>query len=223
MDWIPTVPPVLVDHWRGLAGDWPLDRRRRVLTTVANLEAYGSIEVSGHRYGQKRPELEHLGDLPRRVVGTPKDDPVELEVAVAGADGLAREALRSAGWSLVDGEEKSRRLVRYQRYLVDALGEFSVAKEAYVGLRTGWFSDRSVCYLAAGRPVIVQDTGFARDLFAGPEDGLLIWSTPDEALASILDVVRHPHRHATAAHRWANDVFSHDKVLPRLLELARVG
>ncbi len=226
LQWVPTVPPVVAGYWRarrdtghensgGLA-------QPAVFSTVANLDAYGAIDVDGRSYGQKGPELDRLGGMASRVSAA-TGGIGRLELALAGGDQAAVNRLTGKGWSVVDAQATSLEPAGYETYLLDSSGEFSVAKEAYVGLRTGWFSDRSVCYLASGRPVIVQHTGFDFQRYQGPEGGLVTWRTPDEALEAVADVVGDYGRHQAAALRWASDVFGHDVVLAELLEVARVG
>jgi hypothetical protein len=106
----------------------------------------------------------------------------------------------------------------YRDYIESSKGEWSVAKNAYVEARSGWFSERSACYLAAGRPVIVQDTGFSARLPVG--EGLLPFTTPDEAVAAVREVEGNYPRHARAARALAEACFEADKVLTRLLEEA---
>jgi hypothetical protein len=207
--WRPTVPPVVVDLWdtkEPAATDAPL-------TTIANWGAYGSVEHDGQVYGQKDEEFIRVLDLPRRVTR-------RLEVTLTGAREHDRQRLREAGWIVRDGAGAvGTELPAYRSYVTGSRGEFSVAKNAYVKTRSGWFSDRSACYLAAARPVIVQDTGFAEHL---PDDlrgcGLLTFSTTDEAAEAMrrLDADYDAHRAAAAA--LAQRIFAHDVVLPRLIE-----
>lgn len=205
--WHPTVPPVVLDLW-------PYRRQRdanAAFTTVASWSAYGAVEHAGERYGQKDVEFERVSDLPARTS-------VPLELALAGAGRSVQARLRAAGWRLCDAHDVSVAVEAYRAYVIGSLGEFSVAKEGYVKTRSGWISDRSVCYLAAGRPVIVQDTGIGRWLRTGC--GLLVFSTVDEAAAALDSVQRDYARHSRAAHSLACSVFSHDIVLPPLIERA---
>jgi len=220
--WHPTVPPVIVDHWQAIAGDTKrpaTPSRPYVFSTVANLDAYGGITVGGRTYGQKEPELDRLGDA-ALLVSAVTGGSGRLELALSGADAPAADGLIDRGWTVVDAHARSSEAGSYERYVLASAGEFSVAKEAYVGLRTGWFSDRSVCYLASGRPVIVQDTGFDFERFRGPDGGLLTWRSPQDAVTAVVDVIGDYERHAAAAHDWAAAVFAHDVVLPSLLDVA---
>ncbi len=224
--WHPTVPPVIVDYWQQRRGSLAIGRASRdqplVFSTVASLDAYGAIDVDGRSYGQKAAELERLGDAPR-LLAVATDDTTRLELALAGGDEDDRRRLIECGWTVTDAQAASLEPDRYEEYLVQSAGEFSVAKEAYVGLRTGWFSDRTVCYLALGKPVIVQDTGFDVTRFSGPDGGLMMWRTPGEAIDAVVDVVGDYDRHEAAARKWADEVFGHNVVLSELLDVALAG
>jgi hypothetical protein len=207
VDWLPTVPPVVPGLWDGAepAADAPF-------TTVGNWGSYGGVEYDGERFGQKDEEFLRVLDLPSRTA-----QPLELALSGAGAEVFAR--LRAAGWSVRDaGEEVSTDVATYRAYLRRSRGEFSVAKHAYVKTRSGWFSDRSVCYLAAGLPVVLQDTGFTDWLPAG--EGVVAFRTVGEAAAALERVARDYGRHRATAREVARRVFGHDVVLPRLLDLA---
>ena len=126
------------------------------------------------------------------------------------------ELLRTHGWLLVDAYAVSRDPWKYRDYVASSLGEWSVAKNAYVASRSGWFSCRSACYLALGSPVVVQDTGFACAI--PPGRGVLKFSTLDEARAAIDEVARDPERHSRAAREIAREYFDSSKVLTRLID-----
>ncbi len=214
VDWLPTVPPVIPDLWAdgatGLAepeggsavGD-------RAFTSVANWSAYGAVTFEGERYGQKDEEFERLLDLPQRTSH-------RLELALAGAGVKVVERLRAAGWSVRAAGEVCIDVPTYQTYVTGSRGELSAAKHAYVKTRSGWFSDRSVCYLAAGLPVILQDTGFSEWLPTGR--GVLAFSSAEEASECIerVNAAYPAHRHA--ARETAAQTFDYRVVLPKLLE-----
>src|SRR6185503_21078804 len=122
----------------------------------------------------------------------------------------------AAGWRIVDPVETIPDPWALQRYIARSAAELTVAKHGYVASRSGWFSERSAGYLASGRPVITQDTGFSELLPTG--EGLLAFSTPDEALAAIEEVRRDPERHGRAAREIVEAEFDARDVLPRLLE-----
>ncbi len=135
-----------------------------------------------------------------------------LELAVNGP----QEFLTSHGWRCVNAFHISSDLWRYHNYITTSRGEFSVAKHTYVTSRSGWFSDRTACYLASGSPAVVQDTGLGDWLPTG--EGLLIWSTPDEAFEALRQVEADHSRHCRAARKLALEHFSSNKVLGDLLK-----
>ena len=202
IDWIPTVPPVVTDLW-------PVRPTPELahFTTIANWSAYSSAERDGVRYGQKDEEFLRFIDLPSRTSQV-------LEIAAAGIPGSAKTAFMEKGWRIASAAEVTHDFNRYRDYIGNSRGEFTVAKNAYVKTRSGWFSDRSVCYLASGLPVIVQDTGFSDWLDVG--EGILAYSTLEEAVACIESAVDDCERHRIAARAFAEDVFSAEKVLEKL-------
>jgi hypothetical protein len=151
-----------------------------------------------------------------RLLELPSRCSQKLELALSGGDVEIKERLRIAGWSVRDGGEVSADVSTYQTYLTRSWGEFSVAKNAYVKTRSGWFSDRSVCYLAACRPVILQDTGFSDWLPTG--SGVLAFSSLQEAADCIESVNADYPAHCLAAREFAEQTFTYKVVLPRLLE-----
>ena len=210
MRWRPTRQPVVLDEWR------PATAWRRVFTTVMNWRAKARPKVvAGQAYAQKDVELLKFLDLPRRVA------PTVLELALhTGRGGLApRQQLLDGGWQLVDPHARGLDCAEgYRDYIESSYAEWSVAKHGYVAGRPGWFSERSACYLAAGRPVVVQDTGFGDALPVG--EGILAFNTFDEAVSAIRAVEADYPRHARSARAIAEAYFSSDVVLARLLEEA---
>jgi hypothetical protein len=212
LDWLPTLPPVVPEMWQDRAsmrsgqGDSAADG---VLTTVASWKAYGAVTYQGERYGQKNEEFLRLLNLPSRT-------PQRLELAVSGGGDGEVEQLLAAGWSIRDAGEVSSDVPTYRAYISGSRGEFSVAKQAYVKARSGWFSDRSICYLAAGLPVILQDTGFSDWLPTGR--GVLAFSSSEEAAECIERVNAEYMAHCRAAREIADRKFSYRVVLPYLLE-----
>ena len=206
-DWVAQLPPAVPEMW-------PVQPPGGRMTTVANWSAYRSVELDGEVFGAKDGELLALAGLPR-------DSPVPLEIALSGAPREVVDALEEGGWRVVPGGQVTGDLGAYAGYLAGSLGELSPAKHGYVAGRTGWFSDRSVCYLSAGRPVVLQDTGFCAG--AGAGEGLLVWSDPASAVRALEQVHDDPARHSRAARSLAEDVFGYRCTLPPLLELAGIG
>ena len=205
-DWKPTRQPVVLSCWQPAPPP-----RREVFTTVLSWRPKedGPL-VGGVRYGGKNLEFERLIDLPGRT------DAV-LELALSGTE-EQMAALREHGWRVVPGTTKSRTPWDYRDYLAEGLGEFSTAKNAYVASRSGWFSCRSACYLASGRPVVVQDTGFSDFLPVG--EGVLAYTDAEGALAGIEAVRADWGRQSAAALKFAREHFNAREVLARLLEEA---
>jgi hypothetical protein len=208
------VPPVVPDVWATDEADVNPDGLPQPrFTTVANWLAYGGVTYEGEQYGQKDQEFMRILDLPESVSST-------LELALSGADHAVARSFEAAGWSIEDGNVISADATTYESYVKNSAGEISVAKNAYVKSRSGWFSDRSVSYLASGRPVILQDTGFSDWLPVGR--GVLSFSTRDEAAECLRDVEERYQEHRIAARDIARRYFHYEKVLPRMLA-ASVG
>ena len=210
LDWKTTRPPVVLSCWQQ-----PLDAAATHFTTVASFANQGKdVTWQGQTYRWSKDEnFLRLLDLPRHT-------PQPLRLAMRPpAEVEAR--LRAAGWDLVDPGATSRDLDGYRDFIRRSRGEITVAKDIYVRPRSGWFSDRSVCYLAAGRPVVTQDTGFGRFLPTG--EGLLAFSTLDEAVDAVARINADYPRHAAGARRIAEECFGAARVLGRLLADAGVG
>lgn len=205
--WKTTRMPVVLDLWSGLArkrpqgvGPW---------TTIMTWNAFkGKLVYKGVEYASKGAEFEKLMDLPRHV-------DVPLKVAVGGVT-APLDRLAECGWQVMDGPEATVTPADYQNFIAASRGEISPAKNVYVAMRTGWFSCRSACYLAAGRPVVVQDTGFTPII--APAEGLLAFSTMEEAADAIRQVEGDYECHSKGALDAAGIYFDSDKVLSRLIE-----
>jgi hypothetical protein len=208
IQWLPTRQPIVLDCW--MSARVPLASRRRMLTTIASWEPSerGPL-IDGVAYHGKSREFERFIELPAR-----SREPLEL--ALSGPAPVER--LRQYQWRIADGYVVSRDPLTYRRYLASSLGEWSVAKHAYVASRSGWFSCRTACYLALGVPVVVQDTGFNQAIPTGR--GLLTFQTLGEAVVAIEQLASTPGLHSAAALEVAREYFDSDRVLSRLLEQA---
>jgi hypothetical protein len=193
--WIKTWQPVTIDEWRTTCA--PGDRFTSVMTW--QIESFTDVG------GNKDQEFLKYIDLPART-----SQPFEL--AINGPQALLREH----GWSTVDAMSVSRNPQDYRRFIHGSKAEFGVAKHTYVATRSGWFSDRTACYLASGRPALVQDTGWSSHLPSG--SGLLGFTTPDEALAGIDRINSRYEAHAHAAAEIAREHFEATTVVSRLLD-----
>jgi glycosyltransferase involved in cell wall biosynthesis len=162
--------------------------------------------VGGQIYGGKDVELE-------RFVALPAETDVPLELALSGP--APRQRLAAVGWRFVDGHAVSATPADYRRYILRSRGEWSVAKNAYVATRSGWFSTRSAAYLACGRPVVVQDTGWPAHVPAGP--GVQPFATVEEAAAALAAVVSEYPRAREHARAVAAEYFDAKRVCARLL------
>jgi hypothetical protein len=209
--WQTTLQPVVLERWP--AGG-PI--HHNAFTTVGNWRGYGSVEHQGVLYGQKAHSLRPLIDLPKRT-----RERFLLALAIHPGETNDLAALRSNGWGLADPAEVAGSPAAYQRFIQGSKAEFGVAKSGYVASRCGWFSDRSACYLASGRPVVAQDTGFGRVLPTG--EGLFAFTTADDVLAAVDAINGDYARHARAARAIAEEFFDSDVVLRRLLRLAGVA
>ncbi len=206
--WLPTRPPVVLDWWA--SGNGPA---RDSLTTIANWHHEGKDVVwEGQRWHwSKDREFRRFQSLPSTAAL-----PLELALGSIGED--EKEDLRRDGWNVAESIGDPQ---RYRDYIVDSAGEFTVAKEQYVAPRSGWFSDRSACYLAAGRPVVTQDTGFGK--FVPTGEGLFAYSTAEEAAAAIEAIAGDYERHSAAAREIAREYFDAERLLERMLAEAGIG
>ncbi len=202
LQWRPTRIPVVVDMF---TPRYTPEATR--FTTVLSWSAYGSVQYQGEVYGPKSTEMLKILDLPRRA------GPV-FEIALAGPDAPA-EQLRAAGWIISSALDATITVEAYQDHIGRSRGEFSVAKNAYVKSKCGVFLDRSVSYLAMGKPVILQDTGFSEILPCG--EGLFAFRNSDDVLIAIETIGRDYARHCKAARRIAEEYFDSDKVLGTML------
>lgn len=229
-EWHSTKHPIVLSEWLCSV------QHTNTFTTVMNWTSYKPVTYRGRAYGQKDVEFVKYLTLPQRLdstileVALPKLHHVRWQSqyenvspelsARFGKDQtwMPRDVLTKFGWRIVDATEVCQDFTSYRRYVQRSKAEWSIAKNGYVDANSGWFSGRSGCYLAAGRPVIVQDTGFSRALPVG--EGVLAFKTLTEAEEAIREVERNYSRHAKAARGIAETYFDSDKVLNRLLDIA---
>ncbi len=201
-EWRPLFNPVVVD-----LVEYSTQPAGALLTTVMNWQAHAPLEFDGQIYGQKDREFAGFVQLPQRT-----NQP--MEIAVAGQAPITE--LKAAGWSVRDSHDVTHSYDSYWSYIRQSAGEFSVCKQVYVATHTGWFSDRSAAYLAAGRPVILQDTGFSEHLPFGR--GLFAVTNLDEAVEAIETVRRNPAEHSLWARELAREYLDSPVLLGRLGE-----
>jgi hypothetical protein len=208
LSWLPARPPVALEL---LPAHFSSDGR--YFTTVMSWTVRQPVVYHGIEYGQKDVEFWRIADLPRRV------GPV-FEIAVAG-EAAPRDRIAAAGWRLSDPRRVAATPWTYRDYIAQSRGEFSVAVNLEVKARTGWFSDRTAAYLASGKPVIVQDTGFSEELPCG--EGLFAFRTIDEAANAVEEIARDYRRHCVAARRLAEEYFEVTRVLSNILRTSDVA
>ena len=200
--WLKTVPPVFLPEWPVAQGD------ATRFTSIMRWQGFREVTHQGVAYGQRDKGFSSYLDLP-------KSTHQKLRLAQMG---LQPEFLASRGWEVLPGEVISCTPSSYQDFIQRSRAEFGVPKSGYVAMRGGWFSDRSVCYLASGRPVLIEDTGLHDWLRVG--QGVVTFSDRAGALAGIELINSEYARHRRAARRLAEEVFATDRVLPALLNAA---
>jgi hypothetical protein len=212
LQWVTTRQPVVLDEWprqRSNNGD--------SFTSVASWRgAYGPLEYGGKRYGLRVHEFRKFSPLPR-VTG----QKFELALDINPDEAADLELLSTNRWAFADPRTVAADPWSYRSYIQRSSAEFMVAKNMYVETRSGWFSDRSICYLATGKPVLVQDTGLDGRYPVG--DGIVTFSTLDEAVVGVETIAIDYGRHSEAARAIAEDYFDSDKVLTRLLNALEIG
>ena len=223
-NWLPTRQPVVTDLWKtarsparsathSVTGG---PSRAAVFTTIANWSTSGLKDITWH--GKK-----YLWSKSReflRFIGAPKEARETFEMATNIDDTKTRRKFKQNGWHLTSPLQLSVDYWLYRDYIQRSKGEFTVAKDQYVRLSTGWFSDRSACYLAAGRPVISQETGFTQNY--GGNNGLLSFRTVDEVADAVKKINADYARHSRAAREVAREVFEAETVLKSVLDRAGI-
>ena len=182
-------------------------------TTVMNWQSHKPIRYNGTTFGQKDIEFARFVDLPKRVA-------LPLQLAVSGKK-LPVQMLNEHGWQVFDAKQATISFDSFQRYIQNSRGEFSVCKNVFVANNTGWFSDRSAAYLASGRPVVMQETGFSRHLPCGK--GLFAVQSPEEAKAAIEEIESDYNLHSKAARRIAEEHLHTGVVLKEFLDELGIG
>jgi hypothetical protein len=201
--WSRTLPPVALSFWPTATNSTAAR-----FTSIMQWRGFHDVTYEGVEYGQKDREFPRFIDLPRRT-----SQPMQLALT-----GSAPEKFVEHGWEVLPGWVPSRTPCSYRSFIQESRAEFGVAKHGYVKMRGGWFSDRSVCYLASGRPVLVQDTGLDDWLPTG--EGVVTFRDLPGAVAGIDKINADYERHRRAARRVAEEYFAPERVLQPLLEAA---
>ncbi len=200
-EWLKTLPPVVLSEWPYVEGAPATD-----FTSVMRWSGFRDANYRGKTYGQKDQEFARFLELPRLT-------PQKFRIALNGPEELSRY-----GWQIVPGHLATRTPRAYREFIQQSRAEFGVAKHGYTQMRGGWFSDRSVCYLASGLPLLIQDTGLSDWLPVG--EGIVPFRDPPEALAGLQQINTDYERHRRAARKLAEGYFAAGKVLPALLDAA---
>lgn len=211
LDWRPMLPPVALEAWPAR-----IDARCARFSTVGDWWGNQMTGWDGECYAGKREEFLSLVDLPAR-----SGKRLEIALSIYQGDHEDVGRLTRHGWTLLDPARAAGDPLAYRDFIARSRAEFSVAKSGYVKAQCGWISDRTVCYLASGKPALVQSTGFEPVLPAGL--GLLTFRTPDEAVAGLHAIDADYLAHAHAARRLAEEHCDARRVLAGVLEHAGLG
>ena len=200
--WLKTLPPVFLP-------EWPFAETEAAhFTSIMRWQGFREATYNGASYGQRDKEFPGFLDLPRLTAQ-------KFRIAQLG---MEPKLLQNHGWEVAPGEVISKTPASYRLFIQNSRAEISVPKNGYVKTQVGWFSDRSVCYLASGRPVLIEDTGLSDWLPAG--GGVVTFRDLNEAAAGVTGINRDYPRRRRAARQIAENIFSTDRVLPALLEAA---
>ena len=207
LDWVTTRQPVVLDEWPAARAD---TGARPITSVVSWRGAYGPVTYAGRTYGLRAREFRKFATLPLRCRGG-----FELALDIHPGDAADVDLLRSNRWSLVAPGDVAGDPWRYREYIGQSAAEIMIAKGMYVDTNSGWISDRSICYLASGRPVLAQDTGLVNLL--PTTEGLVTFTSCDEAIDAVGAVRREPGSHQRAARRLAEEYFESSLVLGALV------
>jgi len=205
LKWRHTLPPVLLE-----LRPFEINHSLKRFTTIASWSGYSDLCYRGEWYRSKYEEFKCFAELPQRV-----NQEFEVALKCHREKDAGIRLLKENGWFLSDAGQ-IRDLSGYQDYIISSRGEIGIAKNAYVKGRSGWFSDRTAHYLANGRPVLAQATGFEEVVETGR--GLLVFSNMEEAVAGIEDINSDYAAHCRAAREFAQEYLDSSKALPRILE-----
>jgi hypothetical protein len=209
LPWRTMLQPVVLEDWPVV----PLATGELRLTTVASWRgAFGPVSHGGRTYGVKAHEFRKFASLPKRV----PESVFEVALDIHPGDAKDMELLSSNGWRVTKPCAAAGSPAKFRDYVQASSAEFSVAQGIYVDTDSGWFSDRTVRYLATGRPALVQDTGFSGTIPSG--EGLVAFRTLDEAVRGVERIAADHPLHCATARRVAEEYFDSDKVLGKFLD-----
>lgn len=202
-EWKTTRQPIVLDAWKEQKSN-PTGS----FTTVMQWDSYKTRKFKDIEYGMKSKSFSVIENVPKAVP--------EIFMLAVGSASAPRKELLKQGWQLLDPLKVTKSAFSYQMFILNSKAEFTVAKHGYAASQTGWFSERSAAYLACGRPVITQETGFSDFLPVGL--GLLAFSSFDEALNAINELNADYRNHCHMARKIAEEYFDSAKVLTEFLQ-----
>jgi hypothetical protein len=205
-DWKKTRQPVCLELWKNKGAVYKKD----VFTTVMNWSVSTELIYENKTWGQKNSELEKLVNIPAALPH------LQFEMMIANIPDEKLTWFNGTGWKILNPLTCVASANAYKNFILSSAAEFSVAKETYVKSKSGWFSCRSACYLAAGKPVITQDTGWSSYLRSG--DGLFAFRDEASAIDAIKEVAGNYHHHSQMAEEIASEYFDSNKVLSHLID-----
>ena len=209
IEWQTFMPPVALEYWPAQT-----DTNAANFTTIGQWRGQYAVWKE-EMYGPKSDEFLKFVELPRKTT-----QPIELALLIHETETDDLAALRTNNWQLVNPHEAAGGRDGFRSYIQRSRAEFSVAKHGYVKTRSGWLSDRTACYLASGRPVLVEDTGLGKHLSTGK--GLLTFTTIEEAVRGIESINADYATHSMAARKLAEEKLAAPKVLQSILDRAGV-
>lgn len=209
-DWQVTRQPVCMSYWENIK----TPKKADPFTTLMNWKAGKPLKYDNKNWGQKDITFPLIQELPTKCI----NENFKIAINQTGADKDSKDMakLETAGWTLVSSEMASGDQSIYQSFIYNSKGEISVAKETYVKAKTGWFSCRSACYLAAGRPVVTQDTGWSS--FYPTGKGLFAFRKEAEAIEAVKEISSNWNLHSKTAREIAHEFFDHNIVLKKIIE-----
>lgn len=203
--WIPTRQPICMNYW---VSQEPIIGKA-VFTSVMNWSVKKACTYNNQQWGQKNVEFEKFITVPHLF------PEAEFKLMLTGIKTEKETEIKNAGWQILDPLQNITNAAHYQSFINASTAEFSVSKETYVKANTGWFSCRSACYLAAGKPVVTQDTQWSRYIPSGI--GLFAFTDVTSAIEALHEVTANTVKHAKAARELASAYFDSNKILNELL------
>ncbi|MCA1625801.1 MAG: SOS response-associated peptidase [Acidobacteria bacterium] len=203
-EWKPTRQPIVLDEWKVTKGN-----KNNRWTTVMQWDSYRTLEYNGQTFGMKSASFDEYTNLPQMTT--------ERFELVLGSETAPGDFLQSKGWKITNPLIPTHTPWTYQKFIQNSKAEWTIAKHGYASSRSGWFSERSACYLASGRPVLTQETGFSKFIESG--GGLLSFSSKEEVLEGIEKINKNYDAHCKTAREIAISYFDYEKVLSKLFSI----